>query len=301
MALASHEMQRLLNPYPPSDIRYVPTLPEQIERVKAAKLDDVKAIYSGLLGASYSQAGFVGDFDPAELQAQLGKLFNDWASPKPYQRIENKYQPVSPGTIVIATPDKTNAMVTLGLPLDIRDDDPDYPALVIGNVVLGQNSNSRLMNRIRQKEGLAYGCGSMATASPLDRLGAFLAFSICAPQNAERAITCAREEISRLIKDGIPQQELDEVRTGYREQLGVMLANDRTLAMMLARDLFLNRTTEFASAQIAQIEALTPEAVQKVMAKYVRPDQLIVVRAGDFDKAAPPDAGAKAPLEQDGE
>jgi zinc protease len=288
MALASNELQRRLSPYPPSDIRYVPTMPERVERVKAVNLDQVKSIYTGLVGGSYSQAGFVGDFDPNKLQEQLGKLFTDWTSPKPYERIDSKYQPASPDTIVIATPDKTNAMVTLGLPLEIRDDDPDYPALTIGNVVLGANSNSRLMNRIRQKEGLAYGCGSMATASPLDRLGAFLAYSICAPQNAERTVACTEEEISRLVKDGIPQKELDEVRSGYRQQLGVMLANDRTVAAMLARDLYLSRTTEFAIAQLAKIDALTPEAVQKVMAKYIRPDQLIVIRAGDFDKAASP-------------
>ena len=286
MALASNELQRRLNPCPPTDVRYIPSMPEQVERIKAVTLDEVKSIYTGLVGASYSQAGFVGDFEPAELQAQLSKLFGDWSNPKPYVRIDQKYQPVSPETVVIATPDKPNAMVTLGLPLEVRDDDPDYPALVMANVVLGANANSRLVNRIRQKEGLAYGCGSMATANSLDRLGTFLAYSICAPQNAEFTLTCALEEIDRLIKDGIPQQELDEVRTGYRQQLGVMLANDGTVAAMLARDLFLNRTAEFAIALLGKIEALTPEAVQQALAKYVRPDRLVVIRAGDFDKSA---------------
>jgi len=93
--LASNELQRRLHPYPPTNIRYVPTPAEQIERLKAAKLADVQALYRGLLGPSYAEAAFVGDFEPAEVSQQLGKLLGDWASPKPFQRIENAYQPAT--------------------------------------------------------------------------------------------------------------------------------------------------------------------------------------------------------------
>jgi len=177
-------------------------------------------------------------------------------------------------------------MVTLGLPLQVRDDDPDYPALVMANVVLGAGSNSRLVNRIRQKEGLAYSCGSMASAGSLDRVGTFTAFSICAPQNAERTITCAREEIDRFLKDGVPQQELDDARNGYRQQIEVGLANDGTVVGMLARDLYLDRTLQFSADQLAKIEKLTPQDLQAAAAKFVVLDKVVVIRAGDFAKAA---------------
>jgi zinc protease len=299
--LASNELQRRLRQYPPTNIRYVPTPAEQIERLKAVKLADVQALYHGLIGATYSEAAFVGDFDPTEVTQQLEKLFGDWNSPKPFQRIDNKYQPAAPDTVVIATPDKTNAMITLGLPLELRDDDQDYPALVMANVVLGQGGNSRLVNRIRQKEGLAYGCGSMASASSQDRLGTFIAFSICAPQNAQRAVACAREEIDRFLKDGVPQQELDDARNGYKQQIEVGLANDGAVAGMLAGGLYLDRTLQFQADQLAKIEKLTPQDVQTTLAKYVVPDKVIVIRAGDFTKAgaeseapAAPPGGAKS-------
>lgn len=42
--------------------------------------------------------------------------------------------------------------------LNLRDDDPDYPALILGNYILGGGFlNSRLATRIRQKEGISYG------------------------------------------------------------------------------------------------------------------------------------------------
>jgi zinc protease len=293
--LASNELQRRLNPYPPTNIRYVPTPAEQIERIKAVQVADIAAVYRAQVGASRSEAAFVGDFEPEEVTALLEKLFGDWRSPNPFQRIENRYQPAPPDTLAIATPDKANAMVTLGLPLEIRDDDPDYPALLIANLILGGGSNSRIVNRIRQKEGLAYSCRSAAAVGALDRVGSFTIFSICAPQNAERAIVCAREELDRFIREGVPQGELDDARRGYRQQLEVSLANDGTVAGMLRHDLYLGRTLEFSAAQLAKIETLTPPEVQAALAKYVLPERLIVIQAGDFGslagKSDPPGAG----------
>jgi zinc protease len=287
MVLASNELRRHMSSYPPTDIRYVPTPAEQVERLRAVKLADVQGLYTGLVGASYSEAAFVGDFDAAEVTAQLNKLLGDWRSPKPFQRVENRYAAAKPDSVKIETPDKSNAMIALGLPLELRDDDADYPALFMANLVLGGNSNSRLTNRIRQKEGLAYGCGSMATASSQDRVGTFLAYSICAPQNAARAVDCAQEEIQRLLAQGVPDEELNDARQGYRQQIEVGLSNDGAVASMLTRDLFLDRTLKFAEDQLAKIEALRPADVKSVLAKYVQPDKLIVVQAGDLAKAAP--------------
>lgn len=286
MALAMVELQRRINPYPPQDVRYVPTLPERIERTRAVRLEDVRALYKGLVGASASQCAAVGDFDPAELVAAMEKHFGDWNSPKTFQRIPTVYKAIKPEVMIIDTPDKTNAMFTMGIPLEIRDDDPAYPALFMANFILGGNANSRLLNRIRQKEGLSYGCGSALSASPLDRFGAFLAYGICAPQNAEKAATCAREELELFLRQGVTQQELDDARKGYREQVGVTLANDGMLAMMLAGNLFYDRTLKFEEERLLAIDKLAPKEVQSTLMKYVQPDKLMVIRAGDQSKAS---------------
>jgi zinc protease len=283
-ALAMIEMQRRLNPYPPTDVRYVPTLAEQLERIRAVKLDDVKAVYSGLVGASASEVAAVGDFDPAQLTATLDKNFGGWASPRPFKRIETPYQKVAPDTLVLNTPDKANSLFTIGLPIEIRDDDPDYPALFMANYILGGNPGSRLLNRIRQKEGLSYSVNSSFNASPLDRRGTFSVFAICAPENCEKALACGREEVDRLLREGLTQQELDTARQGYRQQLQVTLSNDGAVAGMLGQNLFIDRTMKFNEEQLRKIEALTPADVQAAFRKYVTPDRLIIIRAGDFEK-----------------
>ena len=65
-----------------------------------------------------------------------------------------------------ATADKANAYFLAGLNLYVSDDDADYPALVLGNYLLGGGFlNSRLATRIRQKEGISYGINSGFAAS----------------------------------------------------------------------------------------------------------------------------------------
>ena len=75
------------------------------------------------------------------------------------------YQDVAPSNKALETPDKANAFFIAGQNLTLRDDDPDYPALVLGNYMLGGGFlNSRLAVRIRQKDGLSYGVGSQFQA-----------------------------------------------------------------------------------------------------------------------------------------
>ena len=71
--------------------------------------------------------------------------------------------------MTILTPDKENAVYLAGLSMPIKDDNPDYPALLVGNFILGGGGlSSRIADRLRQKDGLSYGAGSMLGASPLD-------------------------------------------------------------------------------------------------------------------------------------
>ena len=92
-----------------------------------------------------------------------------------------------------------------GLNLSIRDDDPDYPALTLGNYMLGGGLNSRLFRRIRQKEGLSYGVGSQFIASSLDKNGTFMGFAIYAPQNVRKLETAFKEELEGALGGFTPK------------------------------------------------------------------------------------------------
>jgi zinc protease len=281
-----NHIQRLVSHYPADDVRYVPTLDEQVERVRKTSLDQVATLYRDYLGADHGELVIVGDFEPSEMVPILAKIFDGWKSQQPYARIERPFQrDVEPKRETVATPDKENAVFLGALSLPIKDDDPDYPALVAGNFILGGGGlSSRLADRLRQKEGLSYGAMSMFLASPLDPRADLMIMAIYNPTNLDKVVSGVDDEFSRLVKDGAKTAELDQAKVGWIEDQSLQRTRDMPLASQLATNLFTGRTMQFQADLEQKVKALTPEIVNAAIKKHLDPKRLSAVTAGDFKK-----------------
>lgn len=289
--LALTRVRRLLANYPSDDVRYVPTIDEEIERVKATTRDQVKTLYDEYLGAGHGELAVVGDFEPSEIAPIMARALDSWKAEKPYARIDRSYQPdLKAERQTIEVPDKANATYIAGLIMPIRDDNPDYPALVVGNSILGGGGlSSRLADRLRIKGGLSYGAGSYFSASDLDKRASLLIMAICNPANMPKVEAGATEEVARLVGDGVLPDELERAKAGYLQQQQVSRANDAMLAAMLAKQLHVGRTMKFVADLEEQVGKLTPDAVGQALRKYIDPARLSSVAAGDLKSTGPAD------------
>jgi zinc protease len=273
-----------LNPYPADDVRYVPTVEESVERMRRATYEQVVQLYKEYLGSQACELTIVGDFDPEVCLPILREILGGWNAAKPYARIP---MPM-PGEIAgaqkqIVTPDKANATYVAGTVFPLRDDDPDYPALVMGNYILGSGAlSSRLGDRIRQKEGLSYGVSSSLSASSWDQRATLTMTAISNPTNSVRVVKAAQEELERLLRDGLSTEELANARNGYLEALKMSRSNDIALSAMLSNLRHLGRTMAYEADFEKKIAALTPDQVLTALKKHLDPKKLIVVTAGDF-------------------
>jgi len=285
-AAAINAMQRHMQPYPKGHVNYTPTIEEMIANLKAATLEDVKKFYNDFYGAQRGELSVVGDFDEKEFAKLTGDLFAGWKNKMPFTRIPSTFQDVSAVNQNIETPDKANAFFIAGQNLNLRDDNPDYPALVLGNYMIGGGFlNSRLAVRIRQKEGLSYGVGSQLSAGSLDKSGAFLAFAIYAPQNRDKLETAFKEEIARVLKDGFTDEEIAAAKKGWLQSRQVSRAQDNELAGRLRSYTFIDRTLAWDAAFEKKVEALTGEQILTALRKYIDPAKISYFKAGDFAKA----------------
>jgi zinc protease len=276
-------MQKLF-PFAKDDVRYVPSVKESIERVRKLQAPELARMHKALWGMSAAQLAVVGDFDPDAVKAQLAKDLGAWKSPSPYQRIGLAFRTNAPADETINTPDKEMAFVIMGSTLPVRDDDPAYPALTMLNYMLGGSPTSRLFDRLRQKEGLSYGAGSRIFAHPIDVSGHFLAWAICAPQNMDKSLAAMQEEIRKLVKDGIGEKELDEAKKSYAKNWDSRMADDEFVSSELAQGLFLGRTFAYWRDINDKIQKLTPVDINAAAQKFIKPDGLVMVRAGDLAK-----------------
>ncbi|MEP7338692.1 MAG: pitrilysin family protein, partial [Acidobacteriota bacterium] len=276
-----------MHPYPKGHVKYTATPDETIADLKAATLDDVKKFYADFYGAGNGELSVVGDFDEKEVAKLANDLFSGWKSKMPYTRIADSFKDVAAVNQNFETPDKANSFFIAGLNLNLRDDDPDYPALVLGNYMLGGGFlNSRLAVRIRQKEGLSYGVGSQLAAGAIDKTGNFLAFAIYAPQNRDKLEQAFKEELARALKEGFTAEEIANAKTGWLQSRQVSRAQDAELSGKLLGYTFLGRTLAFDAEFEKKVGALTPEQITAAMRKHIDPAKVSLFKAGDFAKAA---------------
>lgn len=288
MVIATRTVRRKIHPYAPEDPRYVPTAEEEVERLQTVTLDQIRRLYDDLLGAGTGELCVIGDFDPQTVLPAVNRVVADWSSPVTYERIGRESHDNQEGSWErIETPDKANAVYFAAMTLPMRDSHPDYPALAIGNFILGGGSlSSRLADRVRQQEGLSYGVQSMLQPSAVDKRTTFYIFAISNPANALRVREVIQEELQRLIRDGVTAEELAAAKDGYLSEQEVARSSDSQLASTLLAYAYLDRSMTFLADQEDAIRALTVDDVNAAIRRYLDPERLYIVSAGDFEAAA---------------
>jgi zinc protease len=285
-AMAGNRLSRALSPYPPDDVRYVPTAEESAKRMEAVTLAQVIELYQKQLGATQGELAVVGDFDVEPTLSQIRTILKDWKADVPAKRIDRLAPTRQNGAKeTILTPDKANADFRAGLAFALRETSPEYAALRLGNFILGGGTlSSRLGNRIRQKEGLSYGVTSAITVSPLDPSGTFTITAITNPLNIERVEKAALEELNEFRNNGPTTVELKDAQKAYLEAQKVSRTSDGAIAGQIAANLRLGRTFAHAMELEKRIAELTPEDVKAAFGRFIDPKKLVIIRAGDFKK-----------------
>lgn len=285
-AIVFRNFSRHISPYEKTDPRYTPTFDEKIADIKAVTLDEVKKYYKDTYGVtSGTTISAVGDFDAAEIKSLITETFSSWNSPTPYNRLPARLFPVTTVNNAVETPDKANAMYVSGYNFEMKDDNADYPALLLGNYMLGGGFlNSRLAVRIRQKEGISYGVGSNFNAGTLDPVASFSTYAIYAPENLARLEQAFQEEINKVITEGFTADEVKAAQSGWLQSRTVSRAQDGGLSSTLANYLFIKRDLMWDDTLEKKVAALTPETVNAAMKKYLDPSKINVIKAGDFAK-----------------
>ena len=290
-ALAPREVNRILSPYQPDDIRYVQTIDEEIAMYGSVQVDQIKSLHDNFLSNQKGELAMVGDFDLDEVKQLIKDQLTDFDSEIAYARVDRDPHPEIAGqTELIETPDKANAFMFSSQRYSLADDSPEYASLVLGNYILGGGSlSSRLGNRVRQKEGLSYTVRSSVSPRTKDTRVDFILYAITNPQNKDKLMDVMMEEIDLLRAKGITADELSEAKTAYLQAAKVRRASDAALAGELLSSMFNERTMAYHVKHEEQIEAATIDSVNAAIQKFIVPDKLVVAIAGDFANAEEPE------------
>lgn len=287
-ALAGLAVRRALAPFDSNNLRYVPTLAERVELFQRVTIDELKSLHATQLSASNGEVSAVGDFDPDTLQTLFEEAFSGWEAGVEHQRISQPAQVQVPGGMQeILTPDKANALYYAGKHIEMRDDHADYPALLVGNYILGASAlASRLGDRIRQQENMSYSVGSGLNAHPVDHRAMFTLYAIVSPTDKDRLTAAIDEELEKLLNDGITESELDAAKVGILQSSQLGRTQDERLASLLSSSFFARRDMSYYANFEACIADLTIEQVNAAIRQYLEPARFVAAFAGDFEGVA---------------
>jgi zinc protease len=281
-AIGSVALQRDLSPYAFGDFRYVGTWDERKTASEEVTLEQVRDFYQQFYGTGSAELAVVGNFDPAAVTAEVTQLLGSWKSASAYARAPAVLKVAGAKKENFVTPDKPNAFFVAGETMALRDDDANYPALALGNEILGGGFlNSRLSTRVRQKDGLSYSVGSSLNASSQDAVASFTVYAICAPQNLGHVETDIQEEIARALKDGFTATEITEAKAALLQSEKVRRSTDAELAREIANHLYLGRDFKWDEALEKSVSEVSGERVGAALGKFIEPGKILTVTAGD--------------------
>jgi zinc protease len=286
-ALASNAVGRHGNPYPKGDVRHVATFDELEADLKAVSLAQVKAVHARFLSATAGEFSAVGDLDVDAVQAALHEAFGDWGRPAQagapaFERVPQPARNAPAIRLQLPTPDKQNANLVARLSLPLNDTHPDFPALQVANFMLGSGGSSRLWKRIRETEGLSYDVRSSISWNEFEPNSTWNSSAIFAPQNLAKVEAAWREELARSVTQGFTQAELDEARNALLNFRRLSRAQDDSVAVTAASNLYLGRRFTRLQQLDEALQALTLEQVNAAWRRHFKPEQAVVAWAGDF-------------------
>ncbi len=218
-----------------------------------------------------------GDIDEEAVHRRLGELFGALAG-----EADDPPPPPAPRGAggdhrKVALPDSQQAHLYAGH-LTVPRDHSQLIALEVAGVVLGAGPGlvGRLPDRIREREGLAYGVHiATASGSGLDagRLVAHVGTSADTVAQAERGV---REELHRLVDGGIEQAELEEARSYLIGRDPFRRETARQWADVLAEAELYGLPVDRPEWVVNELKALTRDDVEAAARRWIRPDELRV-------------------------
>ncbi|MFJ4113603.1 M16 family metallopeptidase [Pseudomonas sp. NPDC089758] len=264
------------------------------ESIPGITLEQLRAFHAKAYAAGNAVIALVGDLSREEAEAIAAQV--SAALPKG-QALAKPAQPVEPkaGATHIDFPSKQTHLMLAELGIDRQD--PDWPALSLGNQILGGGAfGTRLMSEVREKRGLTYGVYSVF--SPMQVRGPFMINLQTRAELSEGTLKLVQGILADYLKSGPTQQELDDAKRELAGSFPLSNASNASIVGQLGAIGFYDLPLTWLEDFMQQSQALTVEQVKAAMNKHLAADKLVIVTVGPSVPQKPLPAPTDKPAEQ---
>ena len=280
-SITSREFRKLIHG---ADSPYARTT--EYDTINSITRDDLVAFHAKYFRPNNTILGVLGDFNSEEILGKIRGAFTGWRPAEIDLPEKPKVREDMARRVGLVTKDDVNQTnIRMGHVGWLRSNE-DYPALVVGCQILGIGFSSRLVNSIRVEKGLAYSVGNNYGAG-YDVPGVFLIACATKSESTVTATEAILAEVERMRAEEVSDEELKQAIDGFMNSSVFDYDSKGEILSRALRYAYYDYPQDFVEQLMAGIRNVTKSDVQKVVAKYMHPDQftiLAVGKAGDFDK-----------------
>ncbi len=259
-----------------------PVAADLLAAIETAKLEDVKTFYKANYGPAHMTLVVTGDLDMSSLQAAVNQSFSGWSGGASVVRSAKAavlHAPQDKRVQEVAMADKTSVSVVLGQASGLRYSDPDYQALRLATAILGSGFTGRLMANVRDKEGLTYGVDA-SLANDMFNDGDWKISASFAPDLLEKGIVSTQRQLDRWYDAGVTPDEIESRKSNLIGAFKVNLATTDGMADTLLAAVNRGYDVNWLDDFPVKINAINAEQVNGVIKKYLKPADMVLIKAG---------------------
>ena len=237
-----------------------------------------------------------GDFEEKDMLARLEKAFKDWPAGEVPSDPPAPAATFKPGVYHVEK-DIPQGKVIIGQ-RSITRDDPDYfPLLLMNNILGGGGFTSRITNRVRSDEGLAYAARS-GLQPRVWYPGDFDASFQSKSQTVALALKIIREEIENIRAKPVTQEELDTAKKSFIETFPRTFESKPAMLAVFVNDEMTHRPKDYWKTYRDRINAVTSEDILRVAQKHLQPDNMAIFVVGQWAEIAAGDQQKRASMNE---
>lgn len=253
--------------------------------IDAITPERLRALHARIFHPGNLIVAATGDFEPSELVDRLAGAMQGW------ERGETAADPPAPDHrhepglyhADVAQEDLPQG-TTLIVTRSIRRDDPDaVPLMVMNHILGGGGFTSRITNRVRSDEGLAYAASSFVQPA-VHYPGVFGAFFQSKNRTVALATKIIFEEIDRIRTEPVTDEELATAKNSYIEQFPQRFSSKRAVLNVLVNDEMTDRDPNYWHTYRDRVRAVSKDDVTKVAREYLDPSGMLVLVVGDWEE-----------------
>ncbi len=243
---------------------------------------DVRRFYTREYLPSQTILTVVGDISLDHAKGLVDKHFGSWKGGDPPARTAEKPPQIDKPVTKIARKELSQATIMLGH-LGIARTNPDYYAVSVMNYIFGAGGfSSRLMDSIRDRQGLAYDVGSMFDANRMP--GAFLVTLQTRTEAVNSAIAGVMAELHGMIDRPPTDEELADAKAYLMGSFPLRLDTTGKLADVLSQVEYFELGLDYFTQYPTWIDRVTKDDVQRVAKEYLHPKHYALVVVGNVSK-----------------